>query len=428
MPSLIRGRPRRGAAHLRVRVTHTLVGALAGVVWLLLPWMVVQHTASVGDGTSTADLALPLVAVGAVVLLSGYGYVRRTRRARTRTTPASTAVPAPVPASPLAALDERARDLLIEADDRVRARREELGFAREAGHDRSLEEAEAELAAAFRIRQQYEDGIPEDEPSRRHALAGIVGRCEEAKRRLEGIEAGAGREALEAAEHRFRELAARAGGAEATVADLGERYGSGATRSVAGYVEQAKDRLVLATGDLNQARQSIDLAEEESAVRHLRAAGTSIARATALLGAVDRLTADLASAESLLPAALTGAEAALAGVPERADADRVLAAVREELVAGAHDPLDALRCVVGATTSVGVGREGVLSAAARLVADSAVSGADTFVTTHRETVGSAARVRLAEARRLLLTEPWTAGPLAHEAWELAGRDVHGGAS
>ncbi|MFJ9901432.1 hypothetical protein ACIRVK_00760 [Streptomyces sp. NPDC101152] len=428
MPSLIRGRPRRGAVQLRARVTHTLVGALAGVVWLLLPGMVVPDTASVRDETSTADLVLPLVAVVAVLLLSGYGYARRSRRARTPTTPASTAVPAPVPASPLAVLDERARALLIEADDRVRARREELGFTREASHARSLEEAEAELAAAFRIRQQYEDGIPEDEPSRRHALAGIVGRCEEAKRRLEGFGAGAGREALEAAEHRFRELAARAGGAEATVAELGERYGPTATGSVAGYVEQAKDQLVLATGDLNQARQSTDLAEEESAVRHLRAAETSIARATALLGAVDRLAADLASAESLLPAALTGAEAELSGVTGRADADRVLAAVRQELTAGPYDPLDALRRVVGATARVGVGRQGVLSAAARLVADSTVSGADTFVTTHRETVGSAARIRLAEARRLLLTEPWTAGPLAHEAWELAGRDVHGDGS
>lgn len=410
-------------------MTHTLVGSLAGVVWLLLPGMVVPDGSSVRDETSTADLVLPLVAVGAVVLLSGYGYVRRSRRARTRTTPARTAVPAPVPSSPLDALDARARALLVEADDSVRARREELGFTPDdATYARSLEEAEAELAAAFRIRQQYEDGIPADEPSRRHALAGIVGRCEEAKRRLEGFEASAGQEALEAAEHRFRELAARAGGAEATVADLGERYGQGATGSVTGYVEQAKDQLVLATGDLNQARQSTDLAEEESAVRHLRAAGTSIARATALLDAVDRLAADLASAESLLPAALTGAEAALAGVTGRTDADGVLAAVREELVAGPYDPLDALRRVVGATARVGVGRQGVLSAAARLVGDSAVVGADTFVSTHREGVGSAARIRLAEARRLLLTEPWTAGPLAHEAWELAGRDVHGAAS
>src|SRR5207253_1705473 len=101
-----------------------------------------------------------------------------------------------------------------------------------------------------------EDGIPEDETSRRHALAGIVGRCQEAQRRLEGFDRGEPRDALEVAETRFRELTTRTAPAEATLADLAERYGPTATSSVTGYVEQAKDRLVLATTHLNQARQT----------------------------------------------------------------------------------------------------------------------------------------------------------------------------
>ncbi|MCH5672862.1 hypothetical protein [Streptomyces gilvus] len=428
-PSLIRGRPRRATSHICARVTYTLLGALVGVVWLVLPGATApeRHAAPVGasastDETSSADLVLPLVAVGAAVLLGGYGYVRRTRRARTRTTPAAAAVPTAPDTSSLAELDERARQLLVEADDAVRTRREEVDFLRarvgpEAAepHAQALRGAEAELAAAFRIRQQYEDGVPEDETSRRHALTGSVGRCQEARRRLEGFDRGDPGEALEFAETRFRDLTARTGATEAVLTRLAERYGPTATGPVTGYVEQAKDLLVIATTHLNQVRQSTDLDDEESAVRHLRAAETSTARADALLSAVDRLASDLPAAESLLPATLTGAEAELAAVSERADADRVLAAVREEVAARPYDPLDALRRVVGATAPLGAGRDGVLSAAALLVARNAVATADTHITVRRESVGSTARTRLAEARRLLLTDPWSAAVRADQS-------------
>ncbi|MEU1268107.1 hypothetical protein [Streptomyces sp. NPDC005799] len=432
-PSLIRGRPRRATSHIRARVTYTLIGALVGVVWLVLPGATVPETraAAVGasastDETSTADLVLPLVAGGAALVLAVYGYVRRTRRARTRTTPAAAAAMAPdtSPLAELDELDERARQLLVEADDAVRTRREELGFLRARigpgaaePQAQALRDAEAELAAAFRIRQQYEDGVPEDETSRRHTLTGIVGRCQEARRRLEGFDRGGLGEALEFAETRFRDLTARTGATETTLTRLAERYGPTATGPVTGYVEQAKDRLLIATTHLNQVRQSTDLDDEESAVRHLRAAETSTARADALLTAVDRLASELPAAETLLPAALTGAEAELTGVSERADADRVLAGVREEVTARPYDPLDALRRVVGATAPLGAGRDGVLSAAALLVARNAVATADTHIMVRRESVGSTARTRLAEARRLLLTDPWSAAVRADQSMQ-----------
>ncbi|MFF4358424.1 hypothetical protein [Streptomyces sp. NPDC001604] len=154
---------------------------------------------------------------------------------------------------------------------------------------------------------------------------------------------------------------------------------------------------------------------------------------------IERLAAALASAAELLPAALTGAEAGLASartgagdVPagelhaRAAHADLVLTAVREELTAGPYDPLAALRLLVRGLLPVGVGRAGVLSAAASLVARSAVAEADAFVTTHRGAVGSTARTRLAEAQRLLTEEPpdlLTADALARRAHELAERDV-----
>ncbi len=455
-----------------MRVLHTVVGGLAAVVWLVLPWMTISsdvpvpaaptHPAAASaaapeqDGTSVADLVLPLVAVGAVVVVAGYGYVRRTRRARTRTTPGG-AAPAGPAASPLSELDHQVRALLVESDDWVRTSREELGFAEaRSGADsvapflRAVRDAEVELSAAFRMRQQYDDGVPEDETSRRHALAGMIGRCQEAGRRLDAEAAGFDLlraletadglgEALEVAEDRFRALAARTGGAGATLADLGRRYGAAAVDAVIGHAEQAKDRLVFATTRLNQARQAADMQEAADAARHLRAAEGATAQAEVFVSGIERLAADLASAAGLVPAALTGAEAELAGArtgagdlpagelhARAAHADLVLTAVREELTAGPYDPLGALRLLVRGLAPVGVGRFGVLSVAASLVARSAVAEADAFVTTHRGAVGSTARTRLAEAERLLAEVPpdlLAADALARRARELAERDV-----
>ncbi|MEV0635237.1 hypothetical protein AB0I77_09780 [Streptomyces sp. NPDC050619] len=430
------------------------------------------------DETSAADLVLPLVAVGAAGALAGYGYVRRTRRARTRTTPAGT--PTAPSAPPLTALDKQARALLTEADDCVRTSREELGFAEArfgteavAPFASALRDAESELSAAFRMRQRYDDGVPADETSRRHVLAGIVGRCQEAGRRLDAQapafdqlralerELGA---ALAVAETRFRELAGRTPTTQATLTDLAELYAPSAAAPVTGYVEQAKDRLVFAGARLNQARQSADMDSPERAARHLRAAEGAVDQAAVFLSAVHRLADELRAATKLVPAALTGAEAELAGVRgvlpaageweqpadagmgamagavpdagrgpatgevEAADdagrpvppgappdvpvgelrsrvlhADAVLTSVRQELTGGQpYDPLDVLHRIVRALAPVATGRAGVLPAAARLTAHSATAAADDFVTTHRGAVGADARTRLAAAAQDLL--------------------------
>ncbi|GGW23591.1 hypothetical protein [Streptomyces alanosinicus] len=102
--SLIRGRPRRARAyiakaHIRVRVAYAVLGAVVGVGWLMLPVMTVAArdpvpVATAGtvagasapeqDGTSTADLVLPLLVGVTAVVLAGYGYLRRTRRQRSQ--------------------------------------------------------------------------------------------------------------------------------------------------------------------------------------------------------------------------------------------------------------------------------------------------------------------------------------------------------
>ncbi|MFE7269439.1 hypothetical protein [Streptomyces sp. NPDC057623] len=504
-PSLIRGRPRRSSSHLSVRVLHALVGGLVGVVWLVLPAITVGGAVAGGadrpvagaaaqgenEGTSDVDLVMPALAVVAATVLAGYGFIRRRRRARGRTTPGGAPVQAAEP--PAGQVDEQARALLAEADDWVRVSGEELGFvegrfewadlarvekAEAVGHGevvepftRALRDAAAELAVAFRMRWQYEGGVPQEGAARRHALAGIVGRCQEAGRLLDaraaafdqvrGLEQGLGGglgHALVVAEGRFRELAGRTGGAGAALSELGERYAPSATAAVAGHVEQAKDRLVFATTRLNHARQSADSGDNERAAGRLRAAEGAIAQAAVFIEGVERLSGDLATASALVPAALTGGEVEIAGARQSltgvgdpypdvppgelrarvTHADLTLAGVREELTSGRpYDPLDLLRRIVQAVGPVAAGRAGVIAAAALLCARGAVRGGDDVVATHRAAVGSEARTRLAEARRLLARPAAAPGPhladllaadmLARQAHDLAEQDirVHG---
>lgn len=479
-----------------------MLGGAVGVVWLVLPGMTsggdtpvaiknpapgASAAAAEADERSTVDLVLPLVAVGAAGAIAGYGYVRRVRRTRARTTPGGVGSPPPPGSSPpLAALDEQACAALVEADNRIRAARAELGFADAlcAAEDletfrRAVREAETELAAAFRMRQRYDEGVPAEEAARGHALAGIVGRCAEAGRRLDSVAGEFGRlrgleqelgEALGVAEGRFRELAGRAAASEAVLAGLHGRYAPIATAAVTGSVEQAKDRLLFATVRLNQTRQSADSGRPERAARQLRAAEGAVAQAAVFIEGVDRLAAELRSAERTVPAALTGAEAELAWVRRQAEpsarrrpalgsatptpagrpepsappgaagttpggfqgrlvhADAVLGSVRQELTGGQPgDPVGVLRRVVRAVAPVASGRAGVLPAAALITARTATAAAADFVATHRGAVGATARTRLAEAERLLATgDPADRPPadvLALEARELAERDV-----
>lgn len=440
--SLVRGRPRHATAHIRVRVAHALVGAVAGAGWLAIPVLAAQEPATASaprptaapaaprdDESSAVDLILPVAVLGTAGVVAAYSYVRRGRRA---SGVVSAAPPAPTPAES----DRRARAALVEADDSVRASEEELPFAAALLDERTLapfrhavHTARTELSAAFALWHRYEEGEAGD---REQTLAGVVGRCAEAGRvldarageldRLRRAEVGP---ALEVAEGAFRRLTARAAGARATVTELRERYGPSVGARVAGCVEEAMDRLVFTTARLNEARRAVDLGDEGHAVRQLRSAEGSVAQAGILLAGVDRTARRLREAAALVPAALTGAEALLAtAAPAPSGADDTLAAVRTELTAGPYDPLDALRRITRALVRLPAARSGVLDTAAHLVARAAVGEAEDYVAVHRGAVGADPRSLLAAAvRTLAAPRPVEAAVLARRALELAERDV-----
>ncbi|MFF7214327.1 TPM domain-containing protein [Streptomyces sp. NPDC008238] len=434
-----------------------------------------------GLGVTGGELILPVVLLGALLALGWYAYTRRRQRPGTRATPSGggwgrrgeQAVPLPD-------LDRRARELLVETDDAVRTSSEELGFATAqfgeeaaAPFGKALGHAELELTAAFRLRQQLDDAIPEDDAARRRMLDEIIARCTEANRRLDAEAEGFDRlraleenapQALQHAEAELREVTGRTDTAQTTLTTLGTRYAPTAVLPVAGHVEQARDRLVFAAAQVDQAREAVAAGAGGTAAVHLRAAEGAIDQAGTFVDAVGRLGTELAEAAGKLPGALTETETDLAeargmllGTPEGtstadlhgriARAESVVREVRTQIAAGPYDPIDVLRRVEEA----GAALDGALTGArehevsnqkaralldqALLTARSALGAASDFITTHRAAVGSEARTRLAEALRHLelaqesadpvaaLTEAQRADKLARAAQQLAEGDV-----
>ncbi|WP_323446905.1 TPM domain-containing protein [Streptomyces yaizuensis] len=443
-------------------------------------------------GSSASDLVLPaavLIGAGAVAV---YAVTRRRRRHTTRTTPGSGSAAGwhtgPPPPLPLAELDTRARQALVDTDDAVRTSQEELGFvAAQFGDEaaRPFQEAvgsaKGELTAAFRLRQQLDDAHPEDDATRRRMLDEIVARCTAANRRLDAeadafdrlraLERNAP-QALAAARAQWTELNGRTVTAEATLTMMRQRYAPSAAAPVAADPGQAAERLLFAGNSLDRARTAVDASDNGAAAVQVRAAESALAQAGRLLTAVDRRATELAEATGRLPGALTETDSDLAeargllrGTAQEvptgalqgriARAEAVAAEVRAELAAGPVDPIDALRRVEEADAALDEALAGVregeqgarrareLLAQAVLGARSAVGAASDYITTHRGAVGSEARTRLAEAQRQLrqaaeaaenaeragaqaaLTAAQRADALAREAQRLAEDDVRG---
>ncbi|MFF9841863.1 TPM domain-containing protein [Streptomyces sp. NPDC013740] len=438
---------------------------------------------------SATDLVLPVVLLGGAGAVAAYAYTRRRRGTAARTAPRGApdggrrwgAPTAPAQPS-LAELDGKARQALVATDDAVRTSKEELGFASAQFGDEAAEPfteavryAEAELTAAFRLRQRLDDAVPEDDATRRSMLEEILGRCADVNARLDAESAGFDRlralehnapQALATVEAAFREQAGRMTSAEGALVAMRERYTESAAAPVSGDLEQAKDRLVFATSTVNRARQLIDDGDNGAAAVQIRAAEGAVDQAARLIEAVDRRSKELAEAVGGLPGALAETEADLAdarglleGTAEHVStadlrgrigrAEAVLAAVRGAVDSGRFDPIDALRRVEEADAALDEALEGAreresgtrraraLLDQALLTARSAVGAAGDYITTHRGAVGSEARTRLAEAQRRLdratglaegdpqsaLSEAQQADVLARRAQELAEQDV-----
>src|SRR5215469_5528287 len=385
------------------------------------------------------------------------------------------------PAGPIAErLGARASRALVATDDAVQTSEQELGFATArfgaataAPFSAALESARGELAAAFRLNQQLDDGIPADDGTRQSCLTDISARCAEASRvlddhseafdLLQDLEARAPQLLAEVDAYVVQQ-AARVSATRQILGRLAAGYTPQAIGTVAANPDQASQRLDFAAAAVASFRHDLAAGQTGRTAALLQAAESAADQATDLLNAVEHVQAQLTQAASALPAALreTDAEIAdaaalltdrpggeLASLAARAHA--VTAEARARQAAGRLDTLMTLRDVQQADAAldhalagVRAGRDNQERARAvldqtMLVARSAVTAARDFITTRRGGIGAGARTRLAEARRhfqqaigharddpeAAVTEAERADLLAQQALATAEQDVSG---
>jgi uncharacterized membrane protein YgcG len=450
------------------------IGAANGIAATLSGQEVQAPEIAPGEESPSADGGFPwvpvLIGAGAVGV-GAYAYTRARRRRSSSAEPS---------ALTLDELDARASSLLVETDDAVKTSEQELGFATAqfgeeaaAPFAKAIEDAKADLTASFRLRQQLDDAIPEDDATRRRMLEEIITRCESANEsldaqadafdRLRALEQNAP-EVLAEVEQRAAELEPRVAALPAAFDTLRGRYSESALEPVANNDEQATERLDFARTAAADARQRLDAGDTAGAAVAVLAGQEAVGQATQLIEAVDRLSADLDQASDGLRAAvqeaaqdLSEAKAMLGSGrhdPELAgrvaSAEHALTSVQQELSSGRFDPLAATKRIEQAHEELAAALQGVRDEQARqqraravldqtmLAARSEIAATQDFVTTRRGGVGSQARTRLAEAQRHLeqamalaqqgnaeaaLQEAQHARQLAGEAGQLARSDV-----
>lgn len=406
-----------------------------------------------GGGGSDGWVPTGLLVGGAAAVAGGAYLVsrRRRRRAGSQEKPDETQTADPYPGVSTDDLAGRAGVALIAVDDAVRNSEQELAAARAhfgdeavAGFDAALEASRTEMLAAFEINQRLDEseeaGRPTgsttlDEPTRRGMCAEILRLAESADTRLDdqveafdrlrGLEADAAGY-VEGLARRLDTVGGRLPAAEAVWTAASGRFAVPALEPVAGHLEHARTLLAEAGTEVAEART--ELGTPAHAVVSGRAAEDALTEAETLLDGIGRRVAELDEATTKLPAARAEvaqdlAEArALAGAGAGVGSDTAAAVARAEAALASADdaaraippdPMAALRLLdeaggaldaaIAAARAAGerARRAATALEQALLTARASVAAAEDFVATRRGAVGSAARTRLAEARRLL---------------------------
>jgi hypothetical protein len=423
------------------------------------------------SGGDSGGSVVPWVVGGAVVVGGGAYALSRRRRKATRDTraPDAPAPPAdPFPGVTIEDLGYRSSQALLDVDDAVATSERELAAARGHFGDEAvaefaaaLEASRADMLAAFEIRQQLDDEVPEDEPAQRRMHAEILRLATAADHRLDSqVEAFDRLRGLEAdapgyvdrTAARLDALASRVPATEATWAALRSRYAASALEPVAENIPQARTLLEAARTEVGEARAAPSPAQ---AVVVGRAAEDALTQAETLLDGVPRRETELADAETRVPAARAEVEQDLAEAGALPTVDpAVVARARAAVTSAAEaagaaqpDPLAALHLLDEAATALDHAiadaraaqdrnrRAAVALDQALVTAGSAVAAASDFIGTRRGAVGAQARTRLAEAQRHLqqasgggdpmaaLREAQQADSMAQEALRLAQDDV-----
>ncbi|MFF1877767.1 TPM domain-containing protein [Leifsonia sp. NPDC058230] len=436
-----------------------------------------------GGGAGSGFFWFFLIAIVVVGLIIFFVVRNRSKKKVAAGGQAGSQVPPPneLQTIPLKDLERRAGSALVQTDDAIRTSEEELGFATAqygaesvVPFQAALDAARAQLGDAFKLKQKLDDAEPDSEEQTRDWNAQIVQLTAAANDALDK-QADAFDE-LRALEKRIPHASAeiqasadaqraRIAPSSAALAALAARYTDASLATVHDNIAQATDRLEFVTTALAGATQKSDAGDTSAAAIGVRAAEESVDQAKLLLDAVDRLGADLGTAQQSIDATIAELERDLAEARALAAADdpqgsiagvvaateQTLGDVKAKIAGGTINPLELAQRLEAANQSIDGVLQGVRDARQQsqrarasldqtlLSARSRVSAGEDFITARRGAVGPEARTRLAEAGRLVaqadanaaadpvaaLAQAQRADRLAQEAIQFAQRDVGG---
>lgn len=301
------------------------------------------------------------------LIFGGIMFAMRTVGRNRRQAPAGPSVPPAAQGVSLQDLERQAAEALVGMDNAVRSADEELAFAEaQFGRQRTesfrevLEQARAGAREAFSLRQQLDDDQPEPDGLRRSMLARIIELAGQARRTLDEHtqEFATLRSLQDRAPEFLAELGTRAEEtrgrlptADQEIRGLAARHPRAALVTVRAHLEQATHLVDSADGFITAGRQSLDRDDRASAVAAARAAEESIGQASALLDAISRADADLASAAEQISRGIASLTADLQDARRLAPNEPVVAQAAErareaieraQSVRAGGDPLRAL--------------------------------------------------------------------------------------
>jgi uncharacterized membrane protein YgcG len=381
---------------------------------------------------------------------------------------------------PLEALDELSKQIVVDVDNAVRTSEnelqlaaEEFGATRTEPFKRALGNAKAALAQAFTVRQTLDDDVPETPLQRRQLLTQVITSAAKADRELEAQQGAFealrnlvinAPDRLDSMTQQMVALTARLEPAQQTLTGLHQQFSDSALASVAGNVDEAKQRLTFADENIGKARGLVSApsSDQTALIDTIRSAESALQQSQTLLDGIDSAATDINRAIAGLPAAVAdiqnGIDAAATQLQQantpQADA---LASTRQAAVQAVEDAeanketdplgtftrltkadadLDRLLEEVAQQRAEGQKQAQVLDQAL-FAAQSRVKAVSEFIDTRRGSIGPEARTRLAEAARKLeeaqaektsspaeaIAQANSAATLAAQAQALANDDV-----
>jgi uncharacterized membrane protein YgcG len=376
-------------------------------------------------------------------------------------------------------LARQANKMLVDTDDAITAAKQELGFAQAEFGDadtdpfaRAIDTAQSELKQAFTLRQQLDDEIPEDPPTRQRMLNQIVSHCQTAGtvldqqhqriQALRDLEKNAPA-ALDQLEKSIEALKARQPDVKAALQTL-SGYAPSSWASVKGNAEEADKRGAFAEDQVKTGKAALAKTPPgaSAAASAIRAAQEAVVQANQLLDAIQtqaktlddarqRFVAEAAAVQADVEAAraaLSGGVAAATLTSQLTQATQQLAQAQAVASSASPDPIAALKSVQDAHSNADAVLAGQRAAkeqaarnqaafnSARALAGASIARASGYLSGRREGIGREARTRLAEAERHFaqadglaqtdlpsaIGEMQTASSMADQAYDLARTD------